>query len=166
VLIGAEGPASRLHQIVEWLGDGDYVIVLDECHKAKNAVRPQNFLIQCAQPHVVQTAAVALVGVAAAVAQPCEKHVLGSACQHALDSNMPISYCTMLRYPRNPLLSHMLCNNLQMPKEKKNEFPIDLMGGEALDSKGKKSKGDGFNGFSKGSSKTARVSLADFVCLH
>jgi hypothetical protein len=46
-----------------------------------------------------------------------------------------------------------------MPKEKKNEFPIDLMGGEALDSKGKKGKGDGFNGFSKGSSKTARVSL-------
>lgn len=31
-------PGSRLHQIVEWLGGqgGDCMIVLDECHKAKN----------------------------------------------------------------------------------------------------------------------------------
>jgi hypothetical protein len=48
------------------------------------------------------------------------------------------------------------CYFPQMPKEKKNEFPIDLMGGEAMDSKGKKGKGDGF-AFAKGSSKTARV---------
>jgi hypothetical protein len=46
VFVCAAGPASRLHQIVEWLGDGDYVIVLDECHKAKNAVRSQNQLTQ------------------------------------------------------------------------------------------------------------------------
>jgi hypothetical protein len=45
-----------------------------------------------------------------------------------------------------------------MPKEKKNEFPIDLMGGEALDKTGKKGKADAVSGFSKGSSKTARVS--------
>lgn len=32
------GPTSRLAQICEWLGDGDYVVVFDECHKAKNAV--------------------------------------------------------------------------------------------------------------------------------
>lgn len=32
------GPTSRLTQICEWLGDGDYVVVFDECHKAKNAV--------------------------------------------------------------------------------------------------------------------------------
>jgi hypothetical protein len=46
-----------------------------------------------------------------------------------------------------------------MPKEKKNDFPIDLMSGEAFDSKeGKKGKVDFFIGMSKGSSKTARVS--------
>lgn len=32
------GPTSRLSQICEWLGDGDYVVVFDECHKAKNCL--------------------------------------------------------------------------------------------------------------------------------
>lgn len=32
------GPGSRLRQIVEWLGDEDYCIVLDECHRAKNCL--------------------------------------------------------------------------------------------------------------------------------
>jgi hypothetical protein len=35
---------SRLRQIAEWLGGADYkgecLIVLDECHKAKNLVMP------------------------------------------------------------------------------------------------------------------------------
>jgi len=34
----AAGPTSRLTQICEWLGDGDYVVVFDECHKAKNCL--------------------------------------------------------------------------------------------------------------------------------
>lgn len=32
------GPTSRLSQICDWLADGDYVVVLDECHKAKKCI--------------------------------------------------------------------------------------------------------------------------------
>ena len=37
-LEGSLDKTSRLAQIIEWLeeGDGDPIIVLDECHKAKN----------------------------------------------------------------------------------------------------------------------------------
>lgn len=35
---GEFGDGSRLQQITEWLGDGDYLVVFDECHKAKNCM--------------------------------------------------------------------------------------------------------------------------------
>jgi hypothetical protein len=38
VAAAGAGPASRLSQIYEWLGDGDYLVVFDECHKAKNCL--------------------------------------------------------------------------------------------------------------------------------
>lgn len=39
---------SRLHQIIEWLGsgEGDPIIVLDECHKAKNLLSARG--VSCA----------------------------------------------------------------------------------------------------------------------
>jgi hypothetical protein len=36
------GPTSRLSQICEWLSDGDYVVVFDECHKAKNCITKES----------------------------------------------------------------------------------------------------------------------------
>eukprot|EP00878_Enallax_costatus_P023440 GHUV01024933.1.p1 GENE.GHUV01024933.1~~GHUV01024933.1.p1 ORF type:complete len:410 (+),score=80.43 GHUV01024933.1:835-2064(+) len=59
------GPSSRLHQIVEWLGDGDYVIVLDECHRAKNCVPRDNkeaFPLDLGQDNDATTASASFKG--------------------------------------------------------------------------------------------------------
>jgi hypothetical protein len=41
------GPGSRLTQICEWLGDGDYLVVFDECHKAKNCITKETSEYGC-----------------------------------------------------------------------------------------------------------------------
>lgn len=43
---GALDKSSRLSQIIEWLdeGDGDPIIVLDECHKAKNLLASKGMI--------------------------------------------------------------------------------------------------------------------------